>query len=104
MCQAQRTTQRVLPFLDGEHCPFYRLWVSVGIVASLGMLHPGSNTASMQNPAEMPGAGAALRQYGESLPIGWPVRNNTAQSSGALIQVHSSMDQRSHRKPYLNPT
>lgn len=104
MCQAQRTTQRVLPFLDGKHCPSYRLWVSVDIVASLGMLHPGSNTASTQNPAEMPGAGAALRQYGESPPIRWLVRNNTAQSSGALIQVHSSMDQRSHRKPYLNPT
>lgn len=98
MCQTQRTTQRVLPFLDRKRCPFYRLWVSVGFVASLGVLHPGSNAASRQNPAEMPGAGAALRQYGESLTIGWLVRNNNAHSSGALIQVHSSMDQRSHRK------
>lgn len=98
MCQTQRTTQRVLPFLDRKRCPFYRLWVSVGFVASLGVLHPGSNAASRQNPAEMPGAGAALRQYRESLTIGWLVRNNNAHSSGALIQVHSSMNQRSHRK------
>lgn len=87
----------MLPFLDETCSPFCRLPVSVGFVASLGMLHPGSNAASRQNAAEKPGAGAALRQYGESLTIGWLVRINTTHSSGALIQVHSSMDQRSHR-------
>lgn len=85
------------PFLDETRSPFCRLWVSVGFVASLGVLHPGSNAASRQNATDMPGAGAALRQYRESLTIGWLVGNNTTHSSGALIQVHSSMDQRSHR-------